>query len=201
MTESIDVRDFAVGRIVPSDTLAALGETGILNHVERAPDGTLLRSVAVVLIDAPLDRVEAEVRKIRTNQGGFLAKMNMIHSVKVLSEDGDRLRIRLLLRYRYLLFSAKFQFDADVFVGDKGRLDMIGVEGKPSGLKAHFRAEPVERGERSQTLVYCSVRFDVSSLGWLVDYFLRHHPEIELGVFSASAPVILLTLKESVEGR
>jgi hypothetical protein len=200
MTESIDVRDFAIGRIVSSDTLAALGETGILNHVERDADGTLLRSVAVVLIDAPLERVAAEVKKIRSNQGGFLAKMNMIHSVKVLDDDGDRLRIRLLLRYRYLLFSAKFQFDADVVVGNDGRLDMIGVDGKPSGFKAHFRAEPVERGGRPQTIVVCSVRFDVRSMGWLVDTFLRHHPEIELGVFSASAPVILLTLKEAVEG-
>jgi len=76
----------------------------------------------------------------------------------------------------------------------------VGVEGKPQGLRAHFRAQAVVHAGRPQTLVYCSMRFEVKSLGWLVDYFLRHHPEIELGVFSASSPVILLTLKEAVEG-
>jgi hypothetical protein len=89
--------------------------------------------------------------------------------------------------------------DADVHVDEQGRLDLIGVAGKPSGLRSHFRAAPVEVDGREQTLVFCSLRFDISSLGWLVDYFLRHHPEIELGVFSATAPVIVLTLKEAVE--
>ena len=66
-----------------------------------------------------------------------------------------------------------------------------------AGESVHFRLRSVDDGRR--TLVYCSMYFDVRSLGWLVDYFLRHHPEIELGVFSATAPVIVLTLKEHVE--
>lgn len=199
--ENLDIGDFAIGRLVDTHVLGRLGAEGILNHVEQAPDGTLLRSVAVALVDAPLNKVVSEVQRIRTRRGGFLRDVNIINRVTFLGEEGDRLRIRLELRYRFFLFRTKFQVDADVTVGEGGSLDLVGTSGKPQGLRAHFRARPVvvDPGGPEQTLVFCSLRFDVHSLGWLVDYFLRHHPEIELGVFSATAPVIVLTLKEAVE--
>lgn len=196
---TLDVTDFAIGRLVEPEVLGRLGQEGILNHVERAPDGTLLRSVAAALVDAPLPRVEEEVRRIKTHQGGFLQHVNLIHKVTVLRDGPEGLRVRLALRYRFLLFRTTFEVDADVVTREGASLDLVGVSGKPSGLRAHFRAVPVAPDGRPQTLVYCSLRFDVSSLGWLVDYFLKHHPEIELGVFSATAPVIVLTLKEAVE--
>ncbi|MFH2009596.1 MAG: hypothetical protein ABI333_23590 [bacterium] len=199
--EALEIRDFAIGRCVSPEVLARLGREGILNHVEQAPDGTLLRSVAVALVDAPLEAIVSEVRGIKTRQGGFLRDVNIIHKVTVLQERPQGLRIRLELRYRFLLFRTTFRVDADVTVDEEGRLDLVGIKGKPEGLKAHFRAQPVDVGEGPQSLVFCSLRFEVSSLGWLVDYFLRHHPEIELGVFSATAPVIVLTLKEAVEKR
>lgn len=201
--EDLDIGDFAIGRLVDPLVLGRLGREGILNHVEQAPDGTLLRSVAVALVDAPLAQVVSEVRSIRAQRGGFLRNVNIINKVTFLGDEGDRQRIRLELRYRFFLFRTRFQLDADVTVGDDGSLDLVGVSGKPQGLRAHFRARPVVVSEdgREQTLVYCSLRFDVNSLGWLVDYFLRHHPEIELGVFSATAPIIVLTLKQAVEKR
>lgn len=199
--ENLDISDFAIGRLVDARVLGRLGAEGILNHVEQAPDGTLLRSVAVALVDAPLEKVVDQVQRIRTHRGGFLRDVNIVNKVTFLGEEGDRLRIRLELCYRFFLFRAKFQVDADVTVDDKGSLNLVGVSGKPQGLRAHFRAQPVviDEGGPEQTLVYCSLRFDVHSLGWLADYFLRHHPEIELGVFSATAPIIVLTLKEAVE--
>lgn len=195
----LEVSDFALGRSVPPEILARLCQEGILNHVERSPDGTLLRSVAAALVEAPLVRVVEEVRGIRTNQGGFLRDVNLIHKVTVLPGPSGGLRLRLALRYRFLFFRTTFEVDADVTLGEGASLDLVGVAGKPSGLLAHFRALPVSPAGQPATLVMCSLRFDVSSLGWLVDYFLRHHPEIELGVFSATAPVIVLCLKEAVE--
>jgi hypothetical protein len=197
--DDIQVADFAIGRTVAPEVLARLGQEGILNHVEQASDGTLLRSVAVALIDAPLSEVVTAVRQIRTHQGGFLRDVNIIHRLRILEDRPDGLRIRLELRYRFFVLRFKFEVDADVVVDEEGRLDLTGVRGKPQGLRAHFRVQPVADGEK--TLAYCSLRFDVNSLGWLVDYFLRHHPEIELGVFSATAPVIVLTLKQAVERR
>lgn len=196
----LDVADFAIGRGVAPEVLARLCQEGILNHVERAQDGTLLRSVAVALVEAPLERVVEEVRRIRTHEGGFLRDVNLIHRVQVLTGPPGGLRLRLAMRYRFLFFRTTFEVDADVLLGEGASLDLVGVSGKPSGLRAHFRALPVSPAGRPETLVFCSLRFDIASLGWLVDYFLRHHPEIELGVFSATAPVIVLTLKEAVEG-
>lgn len=201
--KNLEIGDFAIGRLLEAPILGQLTTEGILNHVEQAPDGTLLRSVAVALVNAPLSQVTSEVQRIRTHRGGFLRDVNIINKVQFLGEDGDRLRIRLELRYRFFLFRTKFTVDADVTVDDNGSLDLVGTSGKPQGLQAHFRAQPVTvtEGGPEQTLVYCSLRFDVHSLGWLVDYFLRHHPEIELGVFSATAPVIVLTLKQAVESQ
>jgi hypothetical protein len=199
--EGLEVADFAIGRTVEPELLGRLCQEGILNHVERAPDGTLLRSVAVALVEAPLERVVEEVRRIRSQEGGFLREVNLIHRVKVLPAEGGALRLRLAMRYRFLFFRTTFEVDADLLLGEGASLDLVGVSGKPSGLLAHFRAVPVSPGGRAATLVFCSLRFDIASLGWLVDYFIRHHPEIELGVFSATAPVIVLTLKEAVEKR
>jgi len=198
-TTPLDISDFALGRSVPPEILARLCEEGILNHVERAPDGTLLRSVAAALVRAPLEKVVEEVRRIKSHDGGFLRDVNLIHRVTVLPGTGEALRLGLALRYRFLLFRTTFEVEADVTLGEGASLDLVGVKGKPSGLLAHFRAIPVSPGGQAATLVLCSLRFDISSLGWLVDYFLRHHPEIELGVFSATAPVIALCLKEAVE--
>ncbi len=198
--QNLDIGDFAIGRLVDASLMGRLAHQGILNHVEQAPDGTLLRSVAVALVNAPMQRVTSEVQNIRARRGGFLRDVNIINKVKFLGDKGDAMRIRLELRYRFFLFRTKFEVDADVHV-DGSNLDLVGTSGKPQGLRAHFRAQPVTivEGGPEQTLVYCSLRFDVHSLGWLVDYFLRHHPEIELGVFSATAPVIVLTLKQAVE--
>ena len=70
--EKLDISDFAIGRLVDTRVLGQLGAEGILNHVERTPEGTLLRSVAVALVDAPLDKVVDQVQQIRTQRGGFL---------------------------------------------------------------------------------------------------------------------------------
>lgn len=192
------VSDFAVGRIVDPELLARLGLHGILCHVERLADGTLVRSVAVALITAPKEEVVAAVERIRTEDGGFLKELNIIERFRIIEDRKDSLRIRLDLRYRFFILRFGFHVVAEVSIGEDGTMDLVSVGGKPKNLVIHFRLVPVEG---DQTLFYCSLRYDVRSLGWLTDYFLRHHPEIELGVFSATAPVIVLTLKEHVERR
>jgi hypothetical protein len=193
---TVRLEDFAIGRVDPA-ILADLGEKGVLSHAELDPSGKYERSVSVTLIRAPIEKVVRAVERVRHDNGGFLNDVNMIHKFKILQDDGDRLRVRIDMRYRYVVLSFKFHVVADVFVREGGRLDLHAVEGKVKDLAIHFRLRPVHDGEH--TLFYCSMYYDVSSLGWLVDYFLKHHPEIELGVFSASAPVISLALKQTVE--
>ena len=193
----IIVDDFAIARSVDSEVLARLGHHGILNHCERTDDGKYLRSVAVALIKAPTERVVAAVERIRSDKGSFMEEVNIINKFRILEDRGDQLRVRIDLKYRFFMLSFKFHVIADVNTDGKGQLDLYSTAGKLKDLRIHFRLKPVEEGRHS--LFFCSMYFDVKSLGWLVDHFLRHHPEIELGVFSATAPVIVLTLKDHVE--
>jgi len=192
----VHLEDFAIAKVDPA-VLAELCKHGILSHAEVDDNGKYKRSVAVALIRAPVDKVVHAVEQVRQHDGGFLNDVNMIHKFKILKDDGDKLRVRIDMRYRYFVLSFKFHIIADVFVREGGRLDLHAVDGKVKDLAIHFRLRPANEGKH--TLFFCSMYYDVSSLGWLVDYFLKHHPEIELGVFSGSAPIITLALKETVE--
>jgi hypothetical protein len=55
-----------------------------------------------------------------------------------------------------------------------------------------FSLTPIE-GERA-CFVETEAGFDVQSLGWLVKYFLKHHSEIQHGIF----PGITLVLLDSI---
>ena len=43
----------------------------------------------------------------------------------------------------------------------------------------------------ASTILYVSCFFDILSLGWLVRFVLKHHPEIRDGVFAGTALVLL----------
>jgi hypothetical protein len=44
-------------------------------------------------------------------------------------------------------------------------------------------------------LIYVHIGFDIESLGWLVKLFLKHHPEIQFGVFSGCALALLESMR------
>jgi hypothetical protein len=60
-----------------------------------------------------------------------------------------------------------------------------------------FTLAPAEGGRG------CSVEgdgeFDLESLGWLVKYFLRHHPEIQFGIFPGVALVLVDSLRRATD--
>ena len=41
--------------------------------------------------------------------------------------------------------------------------------------------------------------FDLMSLGWLAKYFLRHHPEIQFGIFPGVALVLVDSLRRALD--
>ena len=73
----VRTEDFAIGRLVEPATLVALGREGLLIHVELSETGAYQRSVAVALVDAPLETVREAVAGI-VPDGGFLNNLNMI---------------------------------------------------------------------------------------------------------------------------
>jgi hypothetical protein len=83
------------------------------------------------------------------------------------------------------ILSVGFDFTADV-TADAGRsLEIRWVAGEPKDLVLRYELHALPGGR--ETVVQVSARFDVMSLGWLVKFFLRHHPEIQLGIFPGVA--------------
>ena len=85
-----------------------------------------------------------------------------------------------------------------------GAVAIVALECEPPvdvGPDPVAEPEVEERGGRAVRLeddaceVTTSVTYDIYSLGWLVKYFLRHHPEIQLGVFPGTVLTILDSLR------
>jgi ribosome-associated toxin RatA of RatAB toxin-antitoxin module len=140
-------------------------------------------AAAEARIEQPPERVWAVVSDV----GGYAERIPMISRVRL---DGDRVTVDL--RFKVSLLSVGFHFVAAV-TQEPGRwLELRYVSGEPRGIRLRFELEPLDGGRA------CALRgdgeFDVHSLGWLAKYFLRHHPEIEYGVF----PGVALALVESM---
>jgi carbon monoxide dehydrogenase subunit G len=104
---------------------------------------------------------------------------------------GDR--VELHLRFRISLFSVHFSFEASV-QRDPGRsVDIRWISGEPRNAHIHLELEPIEGG--AATLLHATTRYDIDSLGWLVKYFLKHHPEIRYGVHTGSVMTILEAMR------
>ena len=76
-------------------------------------------------------------------------------------------------------------------------LELSHVEGEPRDLVLRFDVLPVE--DPAQSVLVAGIGFDISSLGWLVKFFLKHHPEIQYGVFPGSALTLVDTLRREAE--
>lgn len=165
-------------------------------------DGPLLRllvdgagrptgAIAALRIAAPVTRVWQVVRDVEA----LPARVPMVHRVR---RDGDRLDMQL--RFRIAVFSAKFGFVARERHEEGRWIELDWESGEPRGIRLRFELQPLDDGAATRLSV--AVSFDVLSLGWLASYFLRHHPEIQYGVFPGSALVLLDAIgRGAAEGR
>jgi ribosome-associated toxin RatA of RatAB toxin-antitoxin module len=140
-------------------------------------------------IEQPPDRVWAVVADVNA----YAERIPMIHRTRL---DGDRVTVDL--RFKVSLLSVGFQFVAAV-AQEPGRwLELRGISGEPRGIRLRFELSPVDDGRA------CALRsdgeFDVHSLGWLAKYFLRHHPEIEYGIFPGVALALLESMRRAAAG-
>jgi hypothetical protein len=72
------------------------------------------------------------------------------------------------------------------------------VEGEPRGLVIRYDLAPIEDGRATQLSV--RIGFDLRSLGWLVKYFLKHHPEIQYGVYPGCALALAASMRRAALG-
>jgi len=169
----------------PSQVAAAAGP---LVSVVLGTDGRPVAARAAGAIAA----APARVWETLADPTRFASKVPMIHSARV---DGDR--VRLDLKFRIALFSVGFRLDTRMS-RDEGRwLELRYVAGEPRDTSIRFDLTPAERPDR--TVLYTSIAFDIMSLGWLVKAFLKHHPEIQFGVFPGTALSLLDAVRRSAE--
>jgi hypothetical protein len=118
-------------------------------------------------------------------------RVPMIHRVKL---EGER--VSMQLRFRVSLLSAGFGFVADVAREPGRALELRYVSGEPRAMHIRFELAPESGG----TVVSIGVAFDIHSLGWLVNFFLKNHPEIQFGVFPGSALSLLDAIARAAAG-
>jgi ribosome-associated toxin RatA of RatAB toxin-antitoxin module len=157
-------------------------------QVKTAPDHRPIGASAVTRIERPLARVWQVVADVDR----YAERVPMVDRVR---RTGDRVDIDL--KFRVALFSAGFKFSADVRMEREKWLELVWVSGEPRGIKLRFELTPLDGG--AATLIRGDGEFEAQSLGWLVKFFLKHHPEIEHGVFPGVALVLLDAMRRAAE--
>jgi ribosome-associated toxin RatA of RatAB toxin-antitoxin module len=157
-----------------------------LIHIESDAHGWPKSATASGVIRVPPSRLWEAISDVE----GYANRVPMLDKV---TREGDRVTVRL--RFRITLFSVHFQFVADARYEEGRWLELAYVSGEPSALKLRFELEEDPQG----TLLHASIAFDVDSLGWLVKYFLKHHPEIKFGIFPGSALALHESMRRAIE--
>ncbi len=157
-------------------------------QVHVAPDHRPIGASAVTRIERPPARVWQVVSEVDR----YAERVPMVSKVR---RKGERVEVDL--KFRVALFSAGFEFTADMSSENQRWFELRWVAGEPRGIRLRFELSPLDEGRA--TLIRCDGEFDVMSLGWLVKFFLKHHPEIQHGVFPGVALVLLDAMRRAAE--
>jgi ribosome-associated toxin RatA of RatAB toxin-antitoxin module len=156
--------------------------------VRLGTDGKPAGAAAQVRIDQPVAKVWAAVADVER----LATFLPMVHRAR---RDGDRVTFEL--KFRIGFFSVGFHFTADATYEKEKWLELRWVSGEPKDVRLRFALTPAGDGA-------CDVEgdgeFDLHSLGWLVKYFLKHHPEIQFGIFPGVALVLIDSLRRASSG-
>jgi carbon monoxide dehydrogenase subunit G len=166
---------------------AALSEIDI-KLLLRA-DGRVRSASATTVIDAPVARVWELVEDVE----GYAGRVPMIHRVV---RDGDRATLQL--KFKLSLLAVKFEFVVDVVREREKSLLLRWVSGEPEGIRLGYELAPHDEGGGACVL-RSTAEFDLMGLGWFAKYFLRHHPEIELGVLPGVAVGLVDSVRRAVD--
>jgi uncharacterized protein YndB with AHSA1/START domain len=162
---------------------------GPVIHVRVARDGSPLGAATTMRIERPV----ADVWAVLSDIERFTSRIPMIDRAR---RRGDT--VDLDLKFRVGFVSAGFQFSAHVTYEEPKWLELRWAAGEPRGVLLRFTLTPIDDG--AACIVEGDAAFDVQSLGWLVKYFLKHHPEIQHGIFPGVSLVLVDTLRRVVTG-
>ena len=156
---------------------------GPVVHVTVARDGQPVRAAARGRIEHPVAHVWATIYDVER----FAHYLPMVNHAR---RRGDS--VTFDLKFRIGFFSVGFEFTTRATYEAERWLELAWTAGEPRGIKMRFALTELDGG--SACLVETETEFEVQSLGGLVMYFLKHHPEIQHGIF----PGITLVLLDSI---
>ena len=168
---------------MPDQPSAASPHEGPVVRVTVARDGRPIRAAATARIEASASRVWSTIYDIER----FANYLPMVNHAR---RRGDS--VTFDLKFRIGFFSVGFEFTANATYETDKWLDLAWTAGEPRDIRLRFQLTPID-GDKA-CLVETTAEFDVQSLGWLVKYFLKHHSEIQHGIF----PGITLVLLDSI---
>jgi ribosome-associated toxin RatA of RatAB toxin-antitoxin module len=160
---------------------------GPVVQVRLAPDGRPLGASASGRIEHPVAEVWAVIADVER----YARYLPMVQRAE---RHGDSVTFHL--RFKIGFFSVGFQFTADATYEAEKWLELRWTAGEPRDIRLRFELTPVDDGRAC--MVTGDGEFDLMSLGWLAKYFLRHHPEIQFGIFPGVALVLIDSLRRAL---
>ncbi|WP_394821250.1 SRPBCC family protein [Pendulispora albinea] len=154
--------------------------------VRLGSDGRPRGAAAVARIDRPVGTVWAAVQDVER----YARYLPMVHRVR---RQGDHVSFEL--KFKVGFFSVGFEFSAHATYEPEQWLELRWTSGEPRDIRLRFDLKSIDDGKAC--LVEGNGEFDASSLGWLVKYFLKHHPEIQFGIFPGVALVLIDSLRRA----
>jgi ribosome-associated toxin RatA of RatAB toxin-antitoxin module len=161
---------------------------GPVVRVTVARDGRPIRAAARGRIEHSPSHVWATIYDLER----FARYLPMVNHAR---RRGDS--VTFDLKFRVGFFSAGFEFTTEAKYEAEKWLELAWTAGEPRDIKMRFALTPIE-GEKA-CFVETEAEFDVQSLGWLVKYFLRHHPEIQQGIFPGITLVLLDSIRRATQ--
>jgi ribosome-associated toxin RatA of RatAB toxin-antitoxin module len=138
-----------------------------------------------------IERPVTEVWAVLADVERYASFLPMVHRARRTGDD-----VTYDLKFRIGFFSVGFQFTAHATWEAEKWLELRWLSGEPEGIRLRFDVTPLEDGRACQ--VTGDGEFDLQSLGWLVKYFLKHHPEIQHGIFPGVALVLVDSLRRAL---
>jgi ribosome-associated toxin RatA of RatAB toxin-antitoxin module len=163
---------------------------GPVVHLRVSADGQPLGAVATARIEHSV----AEVWAVLSDIERYARFLPMVDRAR---RTGDR--VQLDLKFRVGFFSAGFEFTADATYEAEKWLELRWISGEPRDVRLRFALTPIEGA--NACMVDGDASFDVYSLGWLVKFFLKNHPEIQHGIFPGVSLVLLDALQRALRAR
>ncbi len=159
---------------------------GPLVRVVTDAEGRPVAAVAASRVAAP---PSPEVWRVVADLPAWAGRVPMLHQV---DQHGDTVDVKL--KFKMSVISVGFSFVAGVTTVPERSLRLDWRSGEPAKIALRLDMQPDGDG----TLLEARIGYDARSLGWLVKFFLRHHPEIEYGLFPGSALALLEAMRKAV---